>query len=228
MRINRDILHKIASDTVRERTRANRNILCSYLTGSLLDEEPLLGGATDIDLVMVHNGEPEREREIIPLTEQVHLDIHHHGRRLYNQPRQLRRHPWLGPAVFQAQVLFDPQHFMDFTQASVRGQFDRPEYTLGRAEKQAEAARQIWFEFYSNQPIPDPDARTISKYISALELVANAVASLVGGPLTRRRFLLNYKEKSEQVGDPGLYVGLIGLLGATELAPQVLKNWLPT
>jgi len=78
MRITREALMKVVRDTVTQRLRTDRSIVSIYLTGSLLEEEYLLGGAADIDLVIVHNDYPGPEREIVPLTDTVHLDIAHH------------------------------------------------------------------------------------------------------------------------------------------------------
>jgi hypothetical protein len=44
MRITTETLLKIARDTVAQRTRSDRSLLAIYLTGSLLESEPLLGG----------------------------------------------------------------------------------------------------------------------------------------------------------------------------------------
>lgn len=226
MRINREILLKIAKDTVDRESRTHRDILSAYLIGSLLEPEPLLGGATDIDLVFVWNSAPPGERVIQPLTDQVHLDIAHHSRTLYRQARRLRQHPWLGQDIARAKILYDPQHFMDFTQASVRGMFDRPEYVLERAQRLAELGRQAWLQFVTQLREVTPSV--VNEYLSALENTANAIASLEGAPLTERRFLLGFKERAEILGQEGLYQGLLGLIGALELSPDVYFGWLPT
>ncbi len=223
MRINRDILLKIARDTSDREARANREILSVYLIGSLLDSEPLLGGTTDIDLVFVWNFTPPGERSIQPLTDQVHLDIAHHSRAVYRQARRLRQHPWLGPDIAQAQILHDPQHFMDFTQASVRGQFDRPEAVLERAQHLAEQSRQTWLKFATN-PSPAGPAGA-ADYLAALENCANALASLEGPPLAERRFLVRFRERVGKLGQPGMYSGLLGLCGATDVTVGQIKSW---
>ncbi len=225
MRITRDTLLRIVRDTVNSRTRANRSIVSIYLCGSLLGDDFMLGGATDVDLVFIHTDSPAEERELVPLTADVHLDIAHHQHRDYRQPRRLRTHPWLGPTIFECEILHDPQHFMTFNQASVRGQFDRPDYTLYRSRVQAEHARQMWLEFHSEQPEPTP--KVLSKYYRALEHAVNAVASLSGSPLTERRFLLRFPERAAAVHRPGLYPGLLGLLGAPNITVEMLQGWLP-
>lgn len=225
MRINREILLKIARETVAQQARAQREILSAYLIGSLLEEEPLLGGTTDIDLVFVWNSAPPAERAIQPLSEQVHLDIAHHSRSVYRQARRLRQHPWLGQDIARAMILHDPQHFMDFAQASVRGLFDRPENTLERAQRLAEKSRQTWLEYAPSPPEAQPTV--IHAYLAALENAANALASLGGAPLAERRFLVRFQERAQALGQPGLYTGLLGLLGVLDLPMETLRDWQP-
>jgi hypothetical protein len=122
-------------------------------------------------------------------------------------------------------VLHDPQHFLDFTQASVRGQFNRSDFVYERARRQAEHARQIWLSFHEEKREPVPGE--ISRYLRLVEHAANAVASLSGHPLTERRFLLNFPGRAEAIDRPGLYPGLLGLLGAPNVNAEILQSWLP-
>ena len=146
MRINRDTLLGIANDTVAQRVRQDHGILSAYLCGSLLGDHFLLGGSADIDLVFIHIDLPPVGREIQRLTDDVHLDIAHYSQKDFREPRRLRQHAWLGPTIFSCRLLHDPQHFMHFTQASVRGQFERPDHVLERARPQSAHARQVWVE----------------------------------------------------------------------------------
>jgi len=225
MRINRRSLIRVVHNTVAERTHADRNLISIYLCGSLLGENYSLGGTVDIDLFFLHADKVEQEREIVRLTDEVHLDIAHHDQADYRDPRRLRLHPWMGHTISEAEIFFDPGHFMDFTQASVRGQFKSPEHVLQRARTQAESARRIWFVYEMEQPEAGP--KEINDYLRALRNAANAVASLSGPPLTDRRFLLNYPLRAEAVGRPGLHPGLMGLLGALTVDVETLKDWLP-
>lgn len=224
MRITREILLKIVRDTTSQRANADRSLISIYMCGSLLENDFMLGGTTDIDLVFIHADLTGAEREIVQLTDEVHLDIAHHSHKEYRHTRQLRLNPWFGPTVSRCQILYDPQHFMNFTQASVRGQFDRSDFIWERARKLAEPARQIWIDFHSQDLEPGPEV--VSGYLRAVELAANAVASLSGPPLTVRRFLLNFPQRAEAVGQPGLYPGLLGLLGAPNVDVDTLRNWL--
>lgn len=225
MRINRETLIKLARETVTQRTRKDRTILAVYLSGALLEEEYLLGGAGDIDLTFIHIDRVEPEREIVRLNDEVHLDIAHHAQKDYSQTRRLRLHPWLGPTIFYCQTLYDPQHIMDFTQASVRGQFDQPENVLGRANSQAQHARQMWAGLA--QKPEQSGVEPVIVYFRALEHAVNAIAVCSGAPLTERRLLMNFQNRAAAVGRPGLYNGLIGLLGGGKVDGDTLRSWLP-
>lgn len=225
MRINQDVLLKIVRDTVNARSRADRGLISIYLCGSLMGDDYLLGGAADIDLVFIHSDTVATDREIVRVSDEVHLDIAHHFHRDYRQPRNLRVHPWMGPTLNGCKVLYDPQHFMDFTQASVRGQFDRADFVLQRARKQAEHARQIWAGFQSE--LRDGSPKEFSRYLRAVDHAVNAVAILNGPPLTERRFLLNFAQRADATGQPGLHPGLLGLLGAPKVDAGTFKAWLP-
>jgi hypothetical protein len=199
-------------------------LLAVYLEGSLLEDEFLLGGATDIDLFFIHADSAPVEREIVHLTDEVHLDIAHYFHRDFRQGRTLRLHPWMGPALNNCKILYDPQHFLDFTQANVRGQFDQPDHVFERVNKHLSSARQIWLAFHEQQPTAGQ--KEVLDYLRALGHAANSVAGLSGPPLTERRFLLRYPERAEALGKPGLYAGLLGLLGATNVDTETMKSWL--
>jgi hypothetical protein len=225
MRVNRGTLLKIARDTVAQRSRQDRTVFAAFLTGSLLGDDYLLGGTTDIDLTFVHTGPVATPREIVRLTDEIHLDISHYDQIDFRQTRELRLHPWLGPTLFGCQILFDPRHFMDFTQASVRGQFDRADYILNRSRQQAERSRQLWFAFYTEPP-DDPGPNQVAEYLKAVEQAANAIASLSSSPLVERRLLLDFPSRAEAVDRPGLYPGLLGLLGAPNVDAGLITTWL--
>ena len=123
MRINQSMLLKVANDAIAKYVGTDHTLLAVYLQGSLLGDSPLIGNSADIDLFFIHTNEVSIEREIVRISDEVHLDISHHTHSIYRQPRELRVHPWLGPAVYGCKIMYDPQHFMDFVQASVRGQF---------------------------------------------------------------------------------------------------------
>jgi hypothetical protein len=195
-----------------------------YLSGSLLEDDFQLGGTADIDLIFIHTDHEGLEREIVQLTDDVHLDIAHHLYKDYRQTRNLRIHPWLGPVLNNATVMYDPQHFLDFTQASVRGQFDRADYVLSRVRKQLEQSRQIWFRLTASETEAELDE--IWSYQKAVTLVASSIASVSNSTLTERRFLLQFPQKASDLGRSGLYPGLLGLLGAPNLTKEMIPDYL--
>ena len=214
MRITRDTLLKIAKDTAAQRIRVTRRVLCIYLTGSCLSEEPLLGGSGDIDLVMIQDSEPLIPREVIRLSEEVSLDIRHYAQESFLQPRHLRVEPWLGPILYnKPMVLHDPNHWFDYTMASTGSQFLQPDNVLARARSLAESARQTWMDLGMG-PSTDP-LRRVYAYTKAIENAGNAFASLSGVPLTERRFMLNIPQRAAQLQQPDLSSGLLHLAGGT-------------
>ncbi len=224
MRITPETLREIAQETVEKRVRADPTILAAYLCGTALGEDFSLGGTLDIDLVFIHIDQVTPEREIIRLTDEVHLDIAHHPQKQYEPPRALRTHPWLGPTVFACKPLFDRRHTLDFIQASVRGMFNSPQTVMGRARPQAEHARQMWFEL--KDVGEKAGIKETRLYLKALEHAANAVALLSGDPLTERRFLVRFAQRAAAIGRAGLAAGLIGLLGGAEVQRETLQTWL--
>jgi hypothetical protein len=225
MRINRNMLLKLANDSVDKYVKNDRTVMGAYLQGSLLGESPLIGNTADIDLFFVHSDEVRVEREIVRVSDEVHLDISHHSHRVYRQPRELRLHPWLGPAIYGCKIMYDPQHFIDFVQASVRGQFTSPQNVIIRVRKQADHARQMWEALNQLGRPLEPDH--IWLYLRALEHAAQAIAGLSGPNLTERRFLMGLLARVESVHRPGLYQGFLGLLGASTLDLGVIRAWLP-
>ena len=224
MRITPETLHKIAHDTIASRSHTDHSLLAAYLQGSLLTDSPLLGNTADIDLFLVHTSEVELERELVRLSDDVHLDIAHHTHTLYRQPRTLRLHTWLGPAVYGCKILYDPQHFMDFAQASVRAQFHRPDNVIARCNQQAEHARQIWLELSSAPQVAG--ILDANNYLRSLNHAVNAIACLNGPPLTERRYLVDFAARAESIGHPGLAAGLQGLLGGPAVDLDRLRGWL--
>jgi hypothetical protein len=225
MRINRNMLLKIANDTVQKYAGSDRTLMAAYLQGSLLGDSPLIGNTADIDLFFIHTDEIVMPREIIRVSDEVHLDISHHAHKVYRQPREMRVDPWLGPAVYNCKIMYDPQHYLDFVQASVRGQFNSSDNVLNRVRKQAKHAREMWESFYSNPHPPDP--QDASMYLRALEHAANAFTGLIGQNLTERRFLLDLPAIAKTLHKPGLYPGFLGLLGASAVDTETMRSWLP-
>jgi hypothetical protein len=231
MRLTRETLIKIARDTANQRARVSRRIICIYLTGSVLSESPLLGGTTDIDLIMIHDSEPVEPREVMRMSDEIHLDIGHYPQTIFHQPRHLRADPWFGPFIYKKpMVLYENHHWFDFIQAATGAQFFQPDYVLQRANTLAQKARQSWMELELSQAQPHP--QRVYGYLECLENAGNALVCLTGGgePLAERRFMLQMPHRLQAFNQPSLISELVGLLipeleGLDEFWPHWLEAW---
>jgi len=229
MLITRESLLRLARETVSQRIHAHPELVAVYLTGSLLTDDPLLGNTTDIDLVFVHPYLSEPQREVVPLTAEVHLDIKINPRFEYEHPRQLRLDPWLGPEMYAPLRLYDGQHFFDFVQAGVRDKYDDPANAWGRAHRNLEHARDLWSDLRSQPPAPDQASpQRLLKYMKAVSHACNCLAVLQGRPLAERRFLTQFRSLATVSGHPELAASLLRLLGADRVDASSLASLLPS
>ena len=225
MRITRSMLHKYAQETVRQRERSEPDLHAAYLVGSLLDVEPMLGGSTDIDLVLVHKYQAPVERETEAITPEVSVDLFHKTRNEYEQHRQLRRDPLIGyPLTFNHILRFDTDHWLEFIQASVSAEFHRSDNVLARVSSLSNMAREKWFNLIQNPSTSHQE--WLHHYLEILSLAANAIAGLIGPPLTTRRFLLTLKDRCEALGNPKILAGFYGLIGFSKPHEEKVGDWI--
>ncbi len=218
MRITREKLIELARIEA-ERRAEREDVVSAYLIGSVASGEPLLGGSADVDLILIHTTSPPIDREMVVLSGDAHLDIGHHARSLYAQPRQLRIHPWLGPAISNPVFVFDPQHFFEWAQAGTRGQFHRPDHARERARSFLATARRAQSELAE-----DPGWLTL--YLRAVQLAANAAACLTGMPISGRRAVLELERRAQSLGRPEVFSGFLRLLGVDDSGGWSLPEWL--
>lgn len=223
MRITRETLVRIAKETAQKRALAEPGLVAAYLTGSVRGENPFLGNSTDIDIVLVHSGQPKIRREVVAVTADIHLDIVHNSRWEYEKPKELRIHPWLGPELYDPLPLFVSGHFFEFIQAGVRAEFSDPGNVLARARKNAEHARQIWSGLQEGL---DAGPARLLAYLKSINHTANSIALLTGNPLAERRFMLQFHERAEAAGAPALAGDLANLLGGDRAELSMLSGFL--
>ncbi len=226
MRVTRESLLRIAKETAQERAYNDPDIIAAYLTGSLLNMEPMLGGSADIDIVFVHKSENLKPREFVKLTPDFHLDISRRAKAEFKSPRGLRADPWLGYEMYDPTLLYEREKFFDFVQASLRAGFDfeQPPLMLQRCRKMLSHGRQIWFDINDAQDITPS---IIKKYMKSLFHAVNAVAELSGPPIQERRLLLEFPARAESVGKTEMTAAAFGLIGANNVDAEKLKSWLP-
>jgi predicted nucleotidyltransferase len=198
---------------------ASGDVVSAYLVGSVAYGEPLLGGTADVDLVLIHAEVPDVDREMVPLSADVHLDIVHHARERYAQPRGLRVDPWIGPAISGPVFLHDPQHFFEWAQAGARGQFFRADHAVARARTLLQSAR-------THLPHPLPPHLEAGTLLEAALDGANAAASLAGAPAAGRRLLLDLERRAQTLGRPEVSDGLVRLLGIDRGDGREVPSWL--
>lgn len=227
MRVTRETLIRLAKETTQARAFNDKDILAAYLIGSLLTDDPFLGGVTDIDLVFVTAGNPKRSREIVKLTGDFHVDITYHARAEYNPARELRVNPWLGPEIYAPMLIYEREKFFDFVQAAVRGgfEFNGPALTLQRCRTLLSHGRGVWTDLLS---VEKTGPAEVAHYLKSVYHAACAVGELNGGnPLAERRLLLDFPTRAAQANREGMAAGLIGLLGGHNLADGIPAEWIP-
>jgi hypothetical protein len=227
VQIERATLIKIAKDAAAQRVAARPSLVAAYLTGSVAANEPMLGGATDIDLILIDSAEPPA-REIQRLTDQVALDIQYHSTADYAHPKELRVHPWRGPELCEPVFLYDPRHFFELAQSSARGQFHRPDYVATRARRFLQMARDRLH--IGLLPGAEPSAPvTLADFCQALLLAANAAITLTGFPGAGRRLLIKLEAASRKLNRPDLYDDFLTVFGGGDLdagqAQLLLSDW---
>ncbi len=225
MRVTRESLLRIAKETAQERAYNDTDIVAAYLTGSLLNVDPMLGGTADIDIVFVHKNKPTQPREFIKLTPDFHLDISRRAKDEFKSPRELRGDPWLGYEMYDPILLYEREKFFDFVQASLRAgfEFEQPPLMLQRCRKMLSHGRGIWMDLTEVDETVGP--KEVKKYMKSLFHALNAVAELNGPPIQERRLLLEFPARAEAAGKPGMTAGAFGLLGANHVNMDTLKLW---
>lgn len=194
MRINREALLKLARDNVEKRFAHDPKVVAVFLVGSLRPEHASVEGPQDVDLLVLHNGELAREREIVKFSNEFHLDIAYEPASLYAQPRELRGDGWRGWAMWDPLLLFQKGRFFEYTQSVVRAQFEDPANVIKRARFFAEPARQAWSEMQM-----DPGGAGPLKLLTAAFNAGNALVSLNGAPIPERRLLADFPARARSL-----------------------------
>ena len=226
MRVTRESLLRIAKETAQEQAYNNTDIVAAYLTGSLLNVDPMLGGTADIDIVFVHKNKPTQSREFVKLTPDFHLDISRRTKDEFKSPRELRGDPWLGYEMYDPILLYEREKFFDFVQASLRAGFDfeQPPLMLQRCNKMLSHGRAIWRDLTDvDEAAVGP--QEVKKYMKSLFHALNAVAELSGPPIQERRLLMEFPARAEAAGKPDMVTSAFALLGANHADIEKLKLW---
>lgn len=223
MRITRDALLKIAKDTTEKKFAPDKNVTAVFLLGSMLSDDPFIAGTTDVDLLVIYNGEPPYSQEIVKLSNDFHVDIRYESASLYAQPRELRGDPWRGHAMWNPTLLHQKGRFFEYTQSILRAQFDDPANLLKRSYAFSAPAREAWSSAQF-----DPASMEPVQLLAAAANAANAVAVISGYPLTERRLLASFPARAQSIGNPDFVRGLMDIIGkqmTADLIRDLLLAW---
>ncbi|MDP3451218.1 MAG: hypothetical protein Q8R87_11615 [Anaerolineaceae bacterium] len=225
MRVTRDILLNLAKENAAKLTAKDRGLVCVYLTGSLLHQDPFIGGVTDIDLICVHDRPVATCREIVRINADVHLDIAHYPQETFSPARKQRRDPWIcGALDLGAISLQDSTHWFDLTRSSAISQFWQPANVAARSRLFLDSARQDW-QALEDGSVPQGIKR-IQVFVNAVRKTANAAACLSGMPLTVRRLFVDLPDRAEKAGLPDLTGDLVHLFTSIEVTDESWQPWL--
>lgn len=226
MRITHDVLLNLAKENAARLAESDRSLVCIYLAGSLLEKEPFLGGLTDIDLICVHDRPQAVPRQIIRITEEVHLDVAHQEQTLYDHPRHLRADAWVGGALCNSPVvLHETVHWFDYTLSSVASQFWLADNVAARARSFSARARKTWLDL-SDEVIPQGPKR-MQAYLGAVNDLCNALACLTGMPLPQRRLGIDLPGRLERIQRTDLLGKLVETFYGETVTPEKFNSWLP-
>jgi len=218
VRVTREKLIDLAREEA-ERRGQIEDVLSGYLIGSVASGDPIIGGSADIDLVLIHRNKPNRHREIVPLSNDIHLDITHYSSEVYQSPPDLRIDPWIGPSMCEPIFLYDPDHFFERAQAGVRGQFYRLDHTHMRALAFLSRAREA-------KPGLTSDPAWVTHYLNSAIEAANALASLGGFPIAGRRISILLKSRLIELNFEECWFEFQNLLVGTQLQEELIAGWI--
>ncbi len=197
MRITRDFLLRTAATQASFIAYNDPSVVCIFLVGSCLHDEPLLGGSADVDLIAVHSTKPKIARVVARLNDEISIDIAHFSRAVFDQPRSLRLDPWLGAHLIASpKVLHDRTHWFEFTQAAIAPRYYASETVAQRAQSIAQAARFTWMRLSDN---PECTPQTVSDYLFNIKRMAVYTATYSAPPAADRRLWLDHPSRAQNL-----------------------------
>jgi len=128
------------------------------------------------------------------------------------------------PLINSNIILFDTDHWLEFLQSSVTAEFHRTDNVLARVNALLSSGREIWQNLYATPPAEH--LNWLDNFLQALAFGANALAGLIGPPLTTRRFMPDFNQRMHTLGTPDIYPVFCGLLGCMEEHENKFSVWI--
>ena len=223
MKYTREILLDLSKDLVAKRFENDQKVDAVFLLGSVRPEDAQIDHPTDVDLLVLHNGDISRERELVKISPDYHFDIFFEETSMYNNPKELRSDGWRGWAMWDPCLLHQKGRFFEYTQSILRSQFDEPKNIIARAKHFSASSRQQWESFTSEQ------AKTIPKtFLKAVYNAANAFACLARPPYTKRYFLSQFFVQATEMDATDLITSLLDCICETrnpDIARKGIQQW---
>jgi hypothetical protein len=105
----------------------------------------------------------------------------------------------------------------------VTAEFHRTDNVLARVNTLLRSGREIWRNLF--EQVPENYLTWLDQFLNSLEFGVNALAGLIGPPLTTRRFMLTLEQRMEELGTPDVYTFLCGVLGCSEEIKIKYQTW---
>lgn len=184
MKYTKEYLLEAAQSFIKKKIARDPAISAVLLIGSLRNKEHFIEKPIDVDLLVLRDDQGEVDNELVRISDEHHLDVHYDDTVAYENPKILRSDSLRGWALWDATVLYQREHFFEFTQSTVRSQFDEPRNIIDRMRYFTKRAREIWLANSSK-----PEKIDMETYLSLVSDAGNALACIDHEPLSIRSFL---------------------------------------
>lgn len=184
MKYTKEYLLEAAQNFVNKKIARDPAISAVLLIGSLRKIDHFIDRPMDVDLLVLRDEKGDVDNELVRISDEHHLDVHYDDALAYDDPKMLRSDSVRGWALWDASVLYQREHFFEFTQSTVRSQFDEPRNVIDRMRYYIKPARELWLENSAT-----PENVDMETYLSAIFAAGNALACIDREPLSIRSFL---------------------------------------
>ena len=229
--IEQSTLLKLARDYASRKSSEQPSLKAIVLTGSVARGEPPLGDAVDLDILLIADYLPEQTTEIIRLSDYVFVDAKYVATSAYVDRKAIRVHHFTSAALNDALILYDPRHYFDILQSSVRAPYNRADHIYERARSAYNAAMQSFdpFLIYREDPPEDVTFDLISDLQSSLALAAHSLLPLVSQTQSSstgiRKLMVRFEAAANEL-NPALYPQFLEALGAHDVEANAVEGLL--
>lgn len=223
MKYTKEYLLEAAQKFIHKKVEREPSISAVMLIGSLRSYDHQIDHPIDVDLLVIQDGPVVIENELVRISDDHHLDIHYDDVSAYENPKLLRADGLRGWAVWNAEILYQRDRFFEFTQSTVRSQFDEPKNVVERMRYFCSRSRSFWLENSSM-----PQRVSMDEYLNAVADAGNALACINREPLSIRTLLSDFFEitRSHNISEiNGKILACMSSELSTELVTKNISLW---